>query len=55
MSARNAPRSAWRGHRQLEAIGNQVRVVRGLSDGRPELAGLYTSLGEPLREQGKEV
>lgn len=40
---------------QFFVTRSQVAVVRGLSAGRPELAGLFTSLGEPLREQGKEV
>lgn len=25
-------------------------VVKGLSSGKPELAGLYSALGEPVRE-----
>ena len=28
----------------------RVAVVKGLSSGKPELAGLYSALGEPVRE-----
>ena len=35
---------------QFFVTRSRVAVVKGLSSGKPELAGLYSALGEPVRE-----
>jgi len=35
---------------QFFGTRSRVAVVKGLSSGKPELAGLYSALGEPVRE-----
>ena len=35
---------------QFFVTRSRVAVVKGLSEGKPELAGLYSALGDPARE-----
>ena len=55
--AANGREYLWQGDPAVMAFRTQffvtrsrVAVVKGLSSGKPELAGLYSALGEPVRE-----